>query len=99
MTEPNPATVAERLAAAGVRVRPLVGELESNARCWRASSGIYSYSVWTNKNETGGDFVAWVGLKDLFTGTKSDCIAACDAHHAASVLAMLEVVASEEPQP
>lgn len=75
MTEP--ATVADRLAAAGVRVRPLVWR-------WDDSPG--------NKH--------WIAYDDYGDPICADDIEGrlmCDHEHAAAVLAMLEVVPSEEP--
>lgn len=106
MTEPNPATVADRLAAAGVRVKPLVWRRftpsEHDGSLFSGRS-IHDYVIEKPKS---GEWIAttgeWETPRDIHVviarGTKAECIAACEAHHAAAVLALLEVVPSEEPK-
>lgn len=93
MSEPATATVADRLASAGLRVKPLV---------WAGSD------EWSDARDGGRYYViekasvgytSWIGSRPLHRGTRDECIAACDAHNAAAVLANLEVVPSEETQP
>ncbi len=76
MTETNPATVAERLAAAGLRVKPLV---------WRK----LRIRFWVGVDTEGHE---WAACSKRHRAT-------CEADHAAAVLAMLEPIQSEEPQP
>jgi uncharacterized protein (DUF1330 family) len=52
--------------------------------------------VYPESLQTGHAFVARVGGKILVRGGKHECIAACERHHAESVLTMLEPVTSEE---
>lgn len=94
MTATNPATVADRLAAAGVRAKPLVSDGDLY---WTADVGRRHYSVYLESLLYGHVFVARVGGVMLGKGTKAECIAACNEHNAAAVMAMLEVVPSEEP--
>lgn len=96
MTEPNPETVADRLAAAGVRVKPL----ESDGKLyWTADVGLRHYSVYPESLLGGHVFVARVCGVMLGKGLKAECIAACEAHHDAAVLAMLEPIPSEDAKP
>ncbi len=93
MSETNPPTIAERLAAAGLRVKPLV---------WQESSGCpfaVPYDVWRSMDHSV--WVADIGgpgdsETEVHRGTRADCIAACERHHAEAVLAMLEPIPSEE---
>lgn len=77
MTEPNPETVADRLAAAGVRVKPLVWKRSCSRRYWHTN--------YPEGNE--------------WTADSKQEIESLDTEYILSVLAMLEVVPSEEPQP
>lgn len=95
------ATVAERLAAAGVRVKPLGWETVADF----AIEAVADKRLYVVLSRCGGDLHMGVCDRVLEVGTRDECIAACEAHHAAAVLAMLEVVLamlevvpSEEPQ-
>jgi hypothetical protein len=81
-------TIAARLAAAGLRVKP---------RKWKRIRGCSlsgEYNVWRRMDRS--EWVADYGEIELREGTRSECIAACERHHSEAVLAMLETVPSED---
>jgi hypothetical protein len=93
--------IAARLAAAGLRVKPLV---------WNLIGPAEDPSIWTEAEFFGSNYSV-VSLESvdlnadsyiaayrrvIHRGTRAECIAACERHHAESVLAMLETVTSEE---
>jgi hypothetical protein len=82
--------IAARLAAAWLRVKPLVWDSPSNRfhtvdpMIW-ATSGRYSVECLSEDK-----YVACTSTGRLHVGTRAECIAACERHHAEAVLAMSE---------
>lgn len=90
----NPETVADRIKAARVRARPLVWTAVQSPTGAAVYSGDYTIAPASD----GQGYAATIyGVKLLKFGLNHECIAACNAHHAAAVMANLEVVPIQEP--
>jgi hypothetical protein len=89
--------IAARLAAAGLRVKPLEWKTIAENAWFESDYGKNKYVIewWTESSY----LATLYGKGKLHEGTRPDCIAACERHHAETVLAMLEQIVSEEKLP